>query len=45
MRVSLILLLVYLSIGMLCYAIVEIHLCWKEYQKKKCSVAINHSIE
>ncbi|CAF1125732.1 unnamed protein product [Adineta steineri] len=38
-RISLILLLVYLSISMLCYAFVEINLRWKEHSKKKCAIA------
>ncbi len=44
-RLSLILLLIYLSVSMLCYAIVEIHIRWKEYHEKKCAVAISHTNE
>ena len=39
MRLSLILLLVYLSVSLFFYALVEIYLRWKAYQHKKCSVA------
>ncbi|CAF1206004.1 unnamed protein product [Adineta steineri] len=38
-RTSLILLLIYLSISMLCYAFVEIYRRWKEHSKKKCAIA------
>ncbi|CAF1444616.1 unnamed protein product [Rotaria sp. Silwood1] len=37
-RLSLILLLVYLSVSMLGYGLVEVHLRWKDYQKKKRTV-------
>ncbi|CAF1110563.1 unnamed protein product [Rotaria sordida] len=43
-RLSLILLLVYLSISMLGYGLVEVHLRWKEHQKKKCAVT-NSAVE
>ena len=39
MRVSLILLLVYLSVGMLGYALVEVYVRWKEHEQEKCTVA------
>ncbi|CAF3381768.1 unnamed protein product [Rotaria socialis] len=43
MRLSLILLFVYLSISMLGYALVEIHLRWEDHRKKKRAVA-DHAI-
>lgn len=39
MRLSLILLLIYLSISMLGYAFVEIHIRWNSYRKKTWIVA------
>ena len=38
MRLSLILLLIYLSVSMFGYALAEMHVRWKEYQNKKCAV-------